>query len=87
MLIDPYSLKNDLDRLESIELATTRLVTQSLLDFRDEAKEIFRKEKDLAQDIAEDITREALDRMGMSKINVRLFGKIDYKRARYVFNT
>jgi hypothetical protein len=56
------------------------------LDFRDDADEIFRKERDLAQDIAEDITREALDRMGMSKINVRLFGKIDYKRARYVFN-
>ena len=56
------------------------------MDFRDDADEIFRKERDLAQDIAEDITREALDRMGMSKINVRLFGKIDYKRARYVFN-
>ena len=30
--------------------------------------------------------REAMDRMGTSVIPVRLFGKIDYKRARYVFH-
>lgn len=36
-------------------------------------------------DIGEDITREALDRMGMARIDQRLFGKIDYKRARYLF--
>ena len=36
-------------------------------------------------DIGEDITREALDRLGMPTIPVRLFGKIDYKRATYLF--
>lgn len=29
---------------------------------------------------------EALDRVGVSKIDARLFGKIDYKRARYVLH-
>lgn len=86
MFIDPDSLAQDLDRLEGIEKASVRLVTQALADFRGTAAEIFRREKDLAADIGEDITREALDRIGVSKIDVRLFGKIDYKRARYVFN-
>lgn len=34
----------------------------------------------------EDITREELDKVGVSKIDQRLFGKIDYKRARYFFH-
>jgi Type II restriction enzyme SfiI len=83
---DPETLAGNLDRLEGIEKGSLRLVTQAVYDFRDTALEIFRREKDLAADIGEDITREALDRMGVSKIDVRLFGKIDYKRARYVFN-
>ncbi|MFN2502553.1 MAG: BglI family type II restriction endonuclease [Pyrinomonadaceae bacterium] len=32
------------------------------------------------------MTREALDRLGVSRIDQRLFGKIDYKRARYLFH-
>jgi len=72
--------------LEGIEKGSMRLVAQALYDFRDTAAEIFRREPDLAQDIGEDITREALDRMGMSKVDTRLYGKMDYKRARYVFN-
>ena len=86
MLIDPDSLATDLARLESIEKATMRLVTQAVHDFRRTAVEIFQAEKDLAGDIGEDITREALDRMGVSRIDERLFGKIDYKRARYYFH-
>jgi hypothetical protein len=85
MIIDPHSLIDDLDRLEEIEKATLRLVTQAIYDFRSTAAEIFANESDLAQDIGEDITREALDVMGVSRVNQRLFGKIDYKRARYVF--
>ena len=85
MIIDPHSLAEDLDRLEEIEKATLRLVTQAVYDFRETAAEIFANETDLAQDIGEDITREALDVMGVSRVNQRLFGKIDYKRARYVF--
>lgn len=86
MFIDPRSLENDLARLEEVEKASLRLVTQAVYDFRRTAAQIFENEKDLVQDIGEDITREALDRLGVSKIAERLFGKIDYKRARYVFH-
>ncbi len=86
MLVDPQALKQNLDRLEEIEKVSLRLVTQALYDYRTAAQEIFREENDLAADIGEDITREALDRLGMSKIDQRLFGKVDYKRARYLFH-
>lgn len=85
MLIDPHSLENDLERLEEIEKASLRLVVQAMLDFRQTAAEIFAMESDLVADIGEDITREAIDRMGVSKIDQRLFGKMDYKRACYLF--
>lgn len=86
MILDPRTLSANIPRLEEIEKATLRLVTQAVYDFRKEAAEIFRNERDWEGDIGEDITREALDRMGASRIPVRLFGKIDYKRARYVFH-
>ena len=86
MTLDPRSLSDDLDILEQVEKATLRMVTQAIYDFRDEASEFFVHEPDLVADIGEDITREAMDRMGTSVIPVRLFGKIDYKRARYVFH-
>jgi hypothetical protein len=86
MLLEPKTLGNDLDKVEEIEKASMRLVTQAVHDFRQTAAEIFRNEKDLAADIGEDITREALDSMGVSRIGTRLFGKMDYKRARYVFH-
>ncbi|MFQ5613969.1 MAG: BglI family type II restriction endonuclease [Anaerolineae bacterium] len=59
---------------------------QAVYDYRETAIEIFHEESDLVADIGEDITREALDRMGMARIDQRLFGKIDYKRARYLFH-
>ncbi len=86
MFIDPQSLATNLPRLEEIERASMRLVTQAVYDFRETAAYIFANEKDKVADIGEDITREALDRIGMSKIDERLFGKVDYKRARYVFH-
>lgn len=86
MLIDPYTLRDNLNRLEEIEKASLRLVVQAIYDYRVTAVEIFREESDLVADIGEDITREALDRMGMARIDQRLFGKMDYKRARYVFH-
>ena len=86
MLIDPASLSTNLPRLEEIEKASMRLVTQAVYNFRVDAAEIYQNETDKAQDIGEDITREALDRLGVSKIDQRLFGKMDYKRARYVFH-
>lgn len=86
MFLDPAELRQDLDALEDIERASLRLVCQALVDFRTEACDIFAAESDLPQDFGEDITREALDRMGVSRIPQRLFGKIDYKRARYLFH-
>lgn len=86
MLLEPGSLASDHARLEEIEKVSMRLVSQAILDFRQDAKEIFVNETDKPQDFAEDITREALDRLGVSRIDQRLFGNIDYKRARYVFH-
>jgi hypothetical protein len=86
MLISPKDLYNNLNRLEEIEKASLRLVVQALHDYRTDAQDIFRHESDLVADIGEDITREALDRLGMSRVDQRLFGKVDYKRARYVFH-
>ena len=86
MMLDPRALSDDLDILEHAEKATLRMVTQAIYDFRSEASEFFVHEPDFVADIGEDITREAMDRMGTSVIPVRLFGKIDYKRARYVFH-
>lgn len=86
MLIDPKSLADDPSRLEDIEKASLRFVVQAIVDFRETAQAIFANEGDLVADIGEDITREALDKIGVSKIDQRLFGKIDYKRARYFFH-
>ena len=85
MTLTANELRADLDVIEQVEKATLRMVVQAICDFRDDAIEIFTGESDLVADIGEDITREALDRLGMPTIPVRLFGKIDYKRATYLF--
>lgn len=86
MLINPEELNQNLDRLEEIEKVSLRLVTQAIYDYRIIAQEIFREESDLVADIGEDITREAVESLGMPKIDQRLFGKVDYKRACYLFH-
>ncbi|MGH7940063.1 MAG: SfiI family type II restriction endonuclease, partial [Limisphaerales bacterium] len=85
MLYDPGNLTQNLDLLENIEKATLRFVVHAISEFRREAADIFQNEKDYAADIGEDVTREALDRIGVSKAEHRLFGKMDYKRARFLF--
>ncbi len=85
MTLQADELTANPDIIEQIEKATLRMVMQAIYDFRAEAIEIFANESDLVADIGEDITREALDRQGMPTIPVRLFGKIDYKRATYLF--
>jgi len=86
MLIKPQELSQNPDRLEDIEKVSLRLVTQAIYDYRTTAQEIFRGESDLVADIGEDITREALERLGMPRIDQRLFGKVDFKRACYLFH-
>ena len=74
-----------LNRIEHLEQTVLATVEQAFLDYRDQAATIFREETDLPQDIAEDITREAIDAMGLSEIHERLYGKVDLKKAIYVF--
>ena len=86
MTLNAAELRANPDIIEQVEKATLRMVAQAIYDFRADAIEIFAGESDLVADIGEDITREALDRQGMPSIPVRLFGKIDYKRATYLFH-
>ena len=49
-----------------------------------EAHVIFLKSPDNVQDIAEDITRDLLDRLSGFNVPQRIYGTVDYKKARYV---
>lgn len=73
------------DELEHLERAVMSLVVQALRDYWDEAVTIFREESDQLQDIAEDLTREAIVAMGVSGTQDRLYGKVDVKKAIYAF--
>jgi hypothetical protein len=85
MFLDPNTLAENHELIESIEKGSTRFVAQAIELFRSEALDIFTHESDLQADIGEDITTEALDSLGMSRMAQRVFGKMDYKRARYIF--
>ena len=73
-----------LDEIEEIEKLTLRWVFQAILDFGMEAHEIFLKSPDRVKDIAEDITRELLDRLPGHNVQQRIYGTVDYKKARYI---
>jgi len=68
-----------------VEKSSLRLVARAVRDYYKDAVKIFREETDLPQDVAEDVTREALSSLGISRIPMRLYGKIDYKRAAFIF--
>lgn len=85
MHLNPNQLANDPVKLEQIEQAALRLLVQALYDYRVEASEIFRNETDNVADIGEDITHEAVSSLGFSRIHRRLYGKVDLKRACYLF--
>ena len=72
------------DEIEEIEKLTLRWVFQAVLDFGMEAHEIFLRSPDNVKDIAEDITRELLDRLPGFNVQQRIYGNVDYKRARYI---
>ena len=61
------------------------MVVQALKDYITKIMLTFQYETDKPQDIAEDVTREALDAMQLPRINTRLYGKVDIKKAIYVF--
>ena len=73
-----------LDEIEKIEKLTLRWIFQAVYDFGMEAHEIFLKSPDSVKDIAEDITRELLDRLSGFNVQQRVYGNVDYKKARYV---
>ena len=79
---DPNTLS--LDEIEEIEKLTLRWVFQAVYDFGMEAHEIFLNSPDSVKDIAEDITRELLDRLSGFNVQQRVYGTVDYKKARYV---
>lgn len=73
-----------LDEIEEIEKLTLRWIFQAVVDFGMEAHEIFLKSPDRVKDIAEDITRELLDRLPGYNVPQRIYGTVDYKKARYI---
>ena len=79
---DPNTLS--LSEIEEIEKLTLRWIFQAVYDFGIEAREIFLKSPDSVKDIAEDITRELLDRLAGFNVQERVYGTVDYKKARYV---
>jgi hypothetical protein len=86
MSVDPSALASQLDVIEDIEKASTRMVCRAIQDFAIVARDQFALAKDLAGTVGEDVTRDAMETMGMSRVpTARLIGKIDYKRAAYFF--
>ena len=85
MHLNLNNLPSDLPKLEAIEKAATRMLVQALYDYREQASEIFRNETDQVADIGEDVTSEAFSKLGVSRIDKRLYGKVDLKRACYLF--
>lgn len=70
--------------IENAERLTLRWIFQAMLDFGSSAYDVFRNSPDDVKDVAEDITREALDRLPGHNVPQRIYGTVDYKRARYV---
>ncbi|MDE2952797.1 MAG: BglI family type II restriction endonuclease [Chloroflexota bacterium] len=73
------------EQMETLEQTSFSMVTQALTDYASQAVSIFKEEVDQPQDIAEDVTREAIELMGLPQIHMRLYGKVDIKKAVYVF--
>lgn len=72
------------NEIEDIEKLTLRWIFQAFVDFGRDPKIIFANSPDHVTDIAEDITREVLDKYAGNSVNQRIFGTVDYKKARYI---
>ena len=73
-----------LDEIENIEKLTLRWIVQAAVDFGFESYDIFYYSPDNVKDVAEDVTREILDRLEGYNLTKRIFGTVDYKKARYI---
>jgi len=80
----PASLADN--EIEEIERSALRALWIATRDFGPDAWEFFRQSTDDPKDIAEDVTREMLDRLGGYGIPQRIYGNVDYRKARYVIN-
>jgi len=81
----PHSDSGDIGDIIKVERVCQRMVTRAMRDYQAKAKDIFRNEVEDAKEVAEDVTREAMEALGVSRIDYRLYGKVDYKRAAFVF--
>lgn len=81
-LRDPNNLTPD--EIEAIEKQSLRTLYTAAFDFGFDAYEIFAQSSDDPKDIAEDITREMLDRLGGYQVQQRILGNVDYRKARYI---
>lgn len=81
-LRDPADLS--VDEIEQIEKQSLRWLFQAATDFGFDAWDVFYQSPDDVKDVAEDITREMLDRIGGYQIHRRILGNVDYRKARYV---
>lgn len=70
--------------IEAIERLTMRWATQAMLQFAAAAWDEFKNSPDDADGVAEDVTQEALNDLSGFAIRQRLYGTVDYRRARYV---
>ncbi|MDW8324768.1 MAG: BglI family type II restriction endonuclease [Burkholderiales bacterium] len=75
-----------LDEIEAIERAALRALWIAARDFAVDAWEYFRQSADKINYIAEDVTREMLDRLGGYSIPQRIYGNVAYRKARYVIH-
>lgn len=74
----------DLNEIEDIEKLSLRALYIAIQDFGFDAWDIFHQSNDDPKDVAEDVTREVLDRLGGYGIGQRIYGNVDYRKARYV---
>ena len=72
------------DEIEVIEKASLRVLFIAAKSFGFDAWEVFRQSSDDPKDVAEDVTREMLDRLGGYGVQQRIFGNVDYRKARYI---
>lgn len=72
------------EEIESIEKQSLRSLFLAAKDFGFDAFDIFAQSSDDQKDIAEDITREMLERLGGYRVEKRILGNVDYRKARYV---
>jgi hypothetical protein len=71
-------------QIEAIEKQTLRWVVQALFDYAPEIWDEFKNSPDDADGVAEDVTQESLQRLsGYNLDKRRLYGTVDYRRARY----